>query len=153
MIWAIDCVWMFLLAFSTIWINILYTILLTTFFLLPRYCLFVLTPHAFMFQAFDWLLPFSCFDYIHHNEGSKGCRSPVITAFARCIEESWSAKDSVRTRGLSSFVASPPDLQRLKDVLKTSLASMDVLPSLSCWHLLQLLSNCLPLQIYAFWSH
>ncbi|CAL9192976.1 unnamed protein product [Musa hybrid cultivar] len=42
------------------------------------------------------------------------------------------------------------DLQRLKDVLKTSLASMDVLPSLSCWHLLQLLSNCLPLQIYAF---
>lgn len=45
------------------------------------------------------------------------------------------------------------DLQRLKDVLKTSLASMDVLPSLSCWHLLQLLSNCLPLQIYAFWSH
>eukprot|EP00262_Sarcandra_glabra_P009909 TRINITY_DN24741_c0_g1_i1.p1 TRINITY_DN24741_c0_g1~~TRINITY_DN24741_c0_g1_i1.p1 ORF type:complete len:469 (+),score=35.20 TRINITY_DN24741_c0_g1_i1:174-1409(+) len=36
------------------------------------------------------------------------------------------------------------DLQRLRDELKTSLPSMDLLPSLSVWHLLELLTNCLP---------
>ena len=37
-----------------------------------------------------------------------------------------------------------PDLQNLKDELKSSWNSMEVLPSLSRWHLLELLSNCLP---------
>ncbi|XP_064958651.1 heptahelical transmembrane protein ADIPOR3-like [Musa acuminata AAA Group] len=36
------------------------------------------------------------------------------------------------------------DLQRIKDELKTSLGSLDMLPSLSRWHLLQLISDCLP---------
>jgi adiponectin receptor len=36
------------------------------------------------------------------------------------------------------------DLQKLKDELKSSWNSMEVLPSLSRWHLLELLSNCLP---------
>ncbi|XP_072991881.1 heptahelical transmembrane protein ADIPOR3-like isoform X1 [Typha latifolia] len=36
------------------------------------------------------------------------------------------------------------DLHRLKDELRTSLASIDMLPSLSGWHLLELLSGCLP---------
>lgn len=36
------------------------------------------------------------------------------------------------------------DLQKLKDELKTSWNSMEVLPSLSRWHLLELLANCLP---------
>ncbi|KAH7689735.1 AdipoR/hemolysin-III-related protein [Dioscorea alata] len=36
------------------------------------------------------------------------------------------------------------DLQKLKDDLRTSLPSMDLLPSLSRWHLLELLSSCLP---------
>ncbi|XP_077233853.1 heptahelical transmembrane protein 4-like isoform X2 [Tasmannia lanceolata] len=39
------------------------------------------------------------------------------------------------------------DLQRLRDelkTLKTSLPSMDLLPSFSGWHLLELLTNCLP---------
>lgn len=37
-----------------------------------------------------------------------------------------------------------PDLQRLKGELKTALPSMDMLPSLPQWHILELLSNCLP---------
>lgn len=37
-----------------------------------------------------------------------------------------------------------PDLQRLREELKTSLPSMDLLPSLSNWHIMELLSNCLP---------
>ncbi|WVZ56089.1 hypothetical protein U9M48_006669 [Paspalum notatum var. saurae] len=36
------------------------------------------------------------------------------------------------------------DLQKLKDELKSSWDSMEVLPSLSRWHLLELLSSCLP---------
>ncbi|OEL36557.1 Heptahelical transmembrane protein ADIPOR3 [Dichanthelium oligosanthes] len=36
------------------------------------------------------------------------------------------------------------DLQKLKDELKSSWDSMEVLPYLSRWHLLELLSNCLP---------
>ncbi|CAL4921592.1 unnamed protein product [Urochloa decumbens] len=36
------------------------------------------------------------------------------------------------------------DLQKLKDELKSSWNSMEVLPSLPRWHLLELLSNCLP---------
>lgn len=36
------------------------------------------------------------------------------------------------------------DFQRLRDELKTSLPSMDMLPSLSRWHVVELLSNCLP---------
>lgn len=37
-----------------------------------------------------------------------------------------------------------PDLQRLREELKNSLHSMDLLPSLSNWHIMELLSNCLP---------
>ena len=37
-----------------------------------------------------------------------------------------------------------PNLNRLTDELKTSLPSMDFLSSLSGWHVLELLSNCLP---------
>ena len=36
------------------------------------------------------------------------------------------------------------NLHRLKEELKTSLPSMDKLTSLSNWHLLELISNCLP---------
>jgi adiponectin receptor len=36
------------------------------------------------------------------------------------------------------------DLQKLKDELKSSWDSMEVLPSLSRWRVLELLSNCLP---------
>jgi adiponectin receptor len=36
------------------------------------------------------------------------------------------------------------DLQKLKDELKSSWNSMEVLPSLSRWHLLELLASCLP---------
>jgi adiponectin receptor len=36
------------------------------------------------------------------------------------------------------------DLQKLKDELKSSWNSMEVLSSLSRWHLLELLPNCLP---------
>lgn len=36
-----------------------------------------------------------------------------------------------------------PDLHRLKE-LKTTLPSMDMLPSLSGWHVMELLYNCLP---------
>lgn len=39
------------------------------------------------------------------------------------------------------------DLQRLRDEWKTSLPSLDMLPSLPSWHLLKLLSNCLPQRI------
>ncbi|PKA50423.1 hypothetical protein AXF42_Ash013512 [Apostasia shenzhenica] len=35
-------------------------------------------------------------------------------------------------------------LQRLKNDLKSSLRTIDSLPSLSCWHLLELLSSCFP---------
>lgn len=37
-----------------------------------------------------------------------------------------------------------PDLHRLREELKNSLPSMDLLPSLSNWHIMELLSNCLP---------
>ncbi|KAK6151139.1 hypothetical protein DH2020_016071 [Rehmannia glutinosa] len=37
-----------------------------------------------------------------------------------------------------------PDLQRLREELKTSLHSMDLLPYLSNWHIMELLSNCIP---------
>lgn len=37
-----------------------------------------------------------------------------------------------------------PDLQRLREELKTTLPSMDLLPSLSGWHVMELLNNCLP---------
>ncbi|KAF8410243.1 hypothetical protein HHK36_002767 [Tetracentron sinense] len=37
-----------------------------------------------------------------------------------------------------------PDLHKLRDELKTSLPSMDLLPSVSSWHILELLTNCLP---------
>nr|DAD41539.1 TPA_asm: hypothetical protein HUJ06_015862 [Nelumbo nucifera] len=37
-----------------------------------------------------------------------------------------------------------PDLQKLRDEFKTSLPSMDMLPSLSGWHIPELLANCLP---------
>uniref|UniRef100_A0A5B6YWM3 Putative heptahelical transmembrane protein 4 isoform X1 n=1 Tax=Davidia involucrata TaxID=16924 RepID=A0A5B6YWM3_DAVIN len=37
-----------------------------------------------------------------------------------------------------------PDLHRLREDLTTSLPSMDLLPSLSNWHILELLTNCLP---------
>ncbi|XP_058080822.1 heptahelical transmembrane protein 4-like [Magnolia sinica] len=36
------------------------------------------------------------------------------------------------------------DLQRLRDELKTSMPSLDLLPSLSGWHVPELLTNCLP---------
>lgn len=36
------------------------------------------------------------------------------------------------------------NLQRMRDELKTSLPSMDMLPSLSGWHVMELLTNCLP---------
>ncbi|XP_043714220.1 heptahelical transmembrane protein 4-like [Telopea speciosissima] len=36
------------------------------------------------------------------------------------------------------------DLHRLRDELKSSLSSMDLLPSPSGWHIVELLSNCLP---------
>ncbi|XP_042493769.1 heptahelical transmembrane protein 4-like [Macadamia integrifolia] len=36
------------------------------------------------------------------------------------------------------------DLHRLRDELKSSLSSMDLLPSLSGWHIVELLNNCLP---------
>ncbi|CAN6301702.1 unnamed protein product [Urochloa humidicola] len=47
---------------------------------------------------------------------------------------------------LSCFPSLPhlSDLQKLKDELKSSWNSMEVLPSLPRWHLLELLSNCLP---------
>ncbi|KAL8472881.1 hypothetical protein ACS0TY_029927 [Phlomoides rotata] len=37
-----------------------------------------------------------------------------------------------------------PDLHRLREELRTSLSSMDFLQSLSNWHIMELLSNCLP---------
>ncbi|KAK3002500.1 hypothetical protein RJ639_021486 [Escallonia herrerae] len=37
-----------------------------------------------------------------------------------------------------------PDLHRLREDLKTSLPSTDLLPSLSSWHIVELLTNCLP---------
>lgn len=37
-----------------------------------------------------------------------------------------------------------PDLHKLREELKTSLPSMDLLPSLSGWHVMELLNNCLP---------
>ncbi|KAK2965540.1 hypothetical protein RJ640_030589 [Escallonia rubra] len=37
-----------------------------------------------------------------------------------------------------------PDLHRLREELKTSLPSTDLLPSLSSWHIVELLTNCLP---------
>ncbi|CAK9141116.1 unnamed protein product [Ilex paraguariensis] len=37
-----------------------------------------------------------------------------------------------------------PDLHRLREELKTALPSMDLLPSLSNWHIVELLTNCLP---------
>ncbi|CAN6562822.1 unnamed protein product [Malus baccata var. baccata] len=37
-----------------------------------------------------------------------------------------------------------PDLNRLREELKTSLTSIDLLPSLSGWHVMELLKNCLP---------
>lgn len=37
-----------------------------------------------------------------------------------------------------------PDLHRLREELRTSLPSMDLLPSLSGWHVVELLYNCLP---------
>ncbi|KAM7507220.1 hypothetical protein LguiA_017673 [Lonicera macranthoides] len=37
-----------------------------------------------------------------------------------------------------------PDLHRLRDELKNSLASTNLLPSLSTWNILELLSSCLP---------
>lgn len=37
-----------------------------------------------------------------------------------------------------------PDLHRLRGELKTSLPSVDLLPSLSGWHILELLTKCLP---------
>ncbi|XP_010274409.1 PREDICTED: heptahelical transmembrane protein 4-like [Nelumbo nucifera] len=37
-----------------------------------------------------------------------------------------------------------PDLRRLQDEYKPSFPSMDVLPSLSSWYILELLTNCLP---------
>ncbi|KAK3006369.1 hypothetical protein RJ639_017480 [Escallonia herrerae] len=36
------------------------------------------------------------------------------------------------------------DLHRLREELKTSLPSTDLLPSLSSWHIVELLTNCLP---------
>lgn len=36
------------------------------------------------------------------------------------------------------------DFHRFKDELKTSLPSIDFLPSLSGWNVLELLTNCLP---------
>lgn len=37
-----------------------------------------------------------------------------------------------------------PDLHKLREELKTTLPSMDILPSLSGWHVMELLNNCLP---------
>ena len=37
-----------------------------------------------------------------------------------------------------------PDLQKLREELKTALTSMDMLSSLSRWHVVELLYNCLP---------
>ncbi|KAG6425377.1 hypothetical protein SASPL_115808 [Salvia splendens] len=37
-----------------------------------------------------------------------------------------------------------PDLQRLREELKTALPSMNLSPYLSNWHIVELLSNCLP---------
>lgn len=37
-----------------------------------------------------------------------------------------------------------PNLQRLREELKTTLPSMDLLPSLSGWHVMEHLYNCLP---------
>ncbi|XP_057784422.1 heptahelical transmembrane protein 4 isoform X1 [Salvia miltiorrhiza] len=37
-----------------------------------------------------------------------------------------------------------PDLQRFREELKTSLPSMNLSPYLSNWHIMELLSNCLP---------
>ncbi|CDP02615.1 unnamed protein product [Coffea canephora] len=37
-----------------------------------------------------------------------------------------------------------PDLQKFRDELKTSLLSMDLLSSPSTWHIVELLTNCLP---------
>ncbi|XP_020530836.1 heptahelical transmembrane protein ADIPOR3 isoform X2 [Amborella trichopoda] len=41
-----------------------------------------------------------------------------------------------------------PALQRLRNELKSALPSMDSLPSLSGWHLLELVRNCLPESLY-----
>lgn len=47
---------------------------------------------------------------------------------------------------LTCFPSLPhiPDLQRFRDELKTSMPSMDFLSSPSSWHIVELLSNCLP---------
>lgn len=37
-----------------------------------------------------------------------------------------------------------PDLHKLREEVKTTLPSMDILPSLSGWHVMELLYNCLP---------
>jgi adiponectin receptor len=39
-----------------------------------------------------------------------------------------------------------PDLHRLREELKTTLPSIDMLPSLSGWHVMELLNNCLPVR-------
>lgn len=41
------------------------------------------------------------------------------------------------------------DLHKLREELKTSLPSMDMLQSLSGWHILELLSNCLPERFFS----
>lgn len=37
-----------------------------------------------------------------------------------------------------------PDLQRVREELTNSLPAVDLLPSLSTWHIVELLTNCLP---------
>ncbi|GMP31229.1 hypothetical protein CsSME_00005533 [Camellia sinensis var. sinensis] len=37
-----------------------------------------------------------------------------------------------------------PDLQRVREELTNSLSAVDLLPSLSTWHIVELLTNCLP---------
>lgn len=45
-----------------------------------------------------------------------------------------------------------PDLHRLGEELKTSLTSVDLISSLSGWHILQLLTKCLP-ERFSYGNH
>ncbi|KAL5753156.1 hypothetical protein ACOSP7_023325 [Xanthoceras sorbifolium] len=64
------------------------------------------------------------------------------------IPDAWKKADlhKLHTELMTCLPSLPhmPDLHKLREELKTTLPSMDLLPSLSSWHVMELLYNCLP---------
>lgn len=58
-----------------------------------------------LFQAFDWVLPFSLSHHIHSYESSNGCGFQFCSRFVWNDRESWFEYDSFRSLKMPGFTA------------------------------------------------